>query len=229
MFLLYMRYIVIAFSILGAALMLKDPGMARQVMALMFLIASFLWFRRTVVEFGWDSVRGQLTAILGFSFIVQAVGCLFMEVRDTVHLTFVAFLMFMLARLLFLSANVRYTFHFLRKGYLLPGERLMKVLMGSAAILILLLLIPNVFNEILRFSLYSPFVIVDLFLVISVFYNLALFWNTLIMKRWLFGAVVAVILVIGDALLVAGAWNKAVVWMWYLAATLVSLTGTIRT
>jgi len=41
--------------------------------------------------------------------------------------------------------------------------------------------------------------------------------------------VVAVILVIGDALLVAGVWNKAVVWMWYVAATFVSLTGTIRT
>ncbi len=224
-----MRYLIAFLFFSGAAIILMRPEMAGLVLAFMFILASFLWFRRTVVEFGWDSVRGQLTAILGFSFIVQAAGCLLMEVKGTVHLTTAAFLMFMLARLMFLSANVRYTFHFLGKGYLLPVERLLKVLIASIAVLLPIILLPNVLNEILRFSPYSLFVIVDMLLILSVFYNLALLWNTLIMKRWIFGAIVATILVLGDALLVAGVWNTAVVWIWYLGATVISLTGTIRT
>ncbi len=229
MFLLYIRYLIAFLFLSGSAIILTRPEIAGLVLAFMFIIASFLWFRRTVVEFGWDSVRGQFTAILGFSFIVQAVGCLLMEVKGTVHLTTAAFLMFMLARLMFLSANVRYTFHFLGKGYLLPAKRLMAVLIASAGVLFLILLLPNALREILKFSPYSLFVIVDMLLILSVFYNLALLWNTLITKRWIFGALVAVVLVVGDALLVARVWETAVVWMWYLAATLVSLTGTIRT
>lgn len=211
------------------AFVLINPKNIAPVLTVMFVLASFLWFRRTVVEFGWGSVRGQLTAILGFSFIVQAVGCALIGVEERVYLPYTALLIFVVARALFLLASARYAFHFLRRGSFPPMGRLVGLYSLMAVLLVLIGLIPNVLGELFRFSPNSFLLITDVLLLLSVFHNLAMFWDTLIMKRWAFGAATALLLVVGDALFISGVWSQAAVWVWYMCAVLISLTGTIRT
>ena len=229
MFLLYVRYAVLVLSVPGLVLILLRPSYAGPVLSFMFVLASLLWFRRAFVEFGWGSVRGQLTGILGLSFLVQAAACMLMGSDGGVHIPNRAFVPFFVARLLFLTASARYTFHFLRKWYVLPAGKLRSALLSTLLVVLGISVIPGVLPRIVHPSGYTLFVLVDVLLLVSSFYNLFLFWGTMVMKRWVFGTAVVILLILGDALLLANSGGMAAVIVWYLAATSISLTGTVRT
>ena len=229
MFLLYVRYAVLSLSVPALVLILLKPEYAGPVLSATFMLASLLWFRRTFVEFGWRSVRGQLTGILGLSFVVHALACLFISSEGEAHITEEAVVLLFVARLLFLTASARYTFHFLRKWYVLPAGRFRAALLATLLVVLGISMIPGVLRRLVHPSEYSLFVLVDALLLLSSFYNLFLFWGTMVMKRWVFGTAVVVLLILGDALLLGDVREMASVVVWYLAAVSISLTGTIRT
>ncbi len=229
MFLLYVRYSVIALSALGLAVILLNPTYVGPVLAIMFVVASLLWFRRTVVEFGWNSVRGQLTGILGLAFLVQAAACMLIETNGGVHIPERTLQLFFVARILFFAASARYTLHFLRKWHVLPAGKLRSALLSTLVVVVGISMIPGTLPKLLDPSVYTLFVIVDVLLLVSSFYNLYLFWGTMVMKRWVFGTAGVILLTVGDALLMAKLGEMGVMIVWYVAATFISLTGTIRT
>ncbi len=229
MFLLYVRYAVALISIVGLAFILFNPAYVGPVSALMFVIASLLWFRRTVVEFGWGSVRGQLTGILGLAFVVQAIGCGLVNANGGIHIPDRSVLLFLIARLLFFTASARYTFHFLRKWHVLPPGKVRAALGATLLVVLVVAVIPGTLPRLFRPSVYTLFVLADILLLLSSFYNLFLFWGTMVMKRWVFGTAVVVLLTVGDAFLMGGLGEMTAMLTWYTAASFIALTGTIRT
>jgi hypothetical protein len=227
--LISIRYIILVFFGVSVAIIFLNPHSIRYAIGTMFAIASLLWLRRTLVEFGYRSVRGQFTAMLGLAFLIQAVGCLFIGINGAVKLTTAGLITFGLARFLFVLSNVRYAMYFLRRGYLLPLHRLLIVLLFSLLVLLPVFLIPGVWHGIFGYPAYAFFVISDLILVISVFYNLVLLWGTEITVRWVVGSLGTVLLVLGDALFAGEHWAIATLLFWMASGTFMAIIGTIRT
>ena len=196
------------------------------LLALMTGLASILWFRRTVVEFGLESVRGQFTALIGGMLLFQAVGFLFVESTFPVRLGLIAALFFILSRTGILLANLRYVWYFLKQGYTLGW--LMSLIVVALTLSLLLGILSTVVAS--SYTVEAIYLVgIDILTLSVVVYNLMLLWGSEITKRWLFGSMVILLVTLGDALFLFYPGSPLPLILWSLAVLFMGITGTLRT
>ncbi len=200
--------------------------LTKPLLVVVFAVASLLWLRRTLVEFGFESLRGRFTFILSLAFAVQGVGILFLRIGEAVALSVVGESIFILARLLFLLANSYYTLHWLRIG--VAVWRLAVALSLTLLILSAELLLPGFLENLTSSPINLVFVAADHILLLTSFYNLLLLWGGDVARRWIAGAAVTLMLVLGDSFYVAGLPAPVTLVAWGLTGVSIGLTGTIR-
>jgi len=212
---------------MAAAVPIAD-GYAILALAALSIFVSVLWFYKAFYELGTDNVRGQFYAIMALAFLFQGVGFLFTRMGETLSLSFLGILAYILARFFFFVANARYIIYFQSLGYHLSRGRAVVVFLLTALFAVLTFFIPNVPEMFVSFAPDMLFILLDVGMVFIVIYNMFLLWGSEIAKKWAIGSVVIVSFLMGDAFFIAGANPWISIAFWTVASTLMGLIATIR-